>query len=124
MMLYLFFFYCYGDHRDLHSFPTRRSSDLNCDALNPSCATSCHLCGTSFGTNFSLTLDEAIRTGAIVRGMEINEIDVIEGERIAQPVRDKVLRSGDHTLVKIIRALPDESFGRLKDILSSSDPKA
>src|SRR5207248_10977567 len=26
--LYLFFFYCYGDHLDLHSFPTRRSSDL------------------------------------------------------------------------------------------------
>src|SRR5438874_10433849 len=25
-----FFFYCYGDHRDLHSFPTRRSSDLGC----------------------------------------------------------------------------------------------
>src|SRR6476620_12592136 len=23
-----FFFECYGDHRDLHSFPTRRSSDL------------------------------------------------------------------------------------------------
>src|SRR5689334_24382410 len=23
-----FFFSCYGDHRDLHSFPTRRSSDL------------------------------------------------------------------------------------------------
>src|SRR5262245_64667596 len=26
--LFTFFFYCYGDHRDLHSFPTRRSSDL------------------------------------------------------------------------------------------------
>src|SRR5437588_11762470 len=25
----LFYFYCYGDHRDLHSFPTRRSSDLH-----------------------------------------------------------------------------------------------
>src|SRR6266513_4390284 len=24
-----FFFEAYGDHRDLHSFPTRRSSDLN-----------------------------------------------------------------------------------------------
>src|SRR5438445_7280648 len=24
----VFFFYCYGDRRDLHSFPTRRSSDL------------------------------------------------------------------------------------------------
>src|SRR5690349_25156315 len=23
-----FFFYCYGNRRDLHSFPTRRSSDL------------------------------------------------------------------------------------------------
>src|SRR5437870_9932759 len=28
MLFSLFFFYCYGDHRDLHSFPTRRSSDL------------------------------------------------------------------------------------------------
>src|SRR3546814_19848175 len=31
--MYIFFFYGYGDHRDLHvlthSFPTRRSSDLN-----------------------------------------------------------------------------------------------
>src|SRR5207248_9475448 len=25
---HFFFFYCYADHRDLHSFPTRRSSDL------------------------------------------------------------------------------------------------
>src|SRR5687767_2764626 len=28
LSLILFFFYCYGDHRNLHSFPTRRSSDL------------------------------------------------------------------------------------------------
>src|SRR3546814_259958 len=32
IFFYLFFFYCYGDHRDLHvlthSFPTQRSSDL------------------------------------------------------------------------------------------------
>src|SRR5438034_9762876 len=28
LLFSLFFFYCYGDHRDLHSFPTRRSSDL------------------------------------------------------------------------------------------------
>src|SRR5204863_9676787 len=27
----LFFFYCSGAHRDLHSFPTRRSSDLRID---------------------------------------------------------------------------------------------
>src|SRR5688572_33246487 len=28
-----FFFKRYGDHRDLHSFPTRRSSDLRRDRL-------------------------------------------------------------------------------------------
>src|SRR5690242_5854114 len=28
-----FFFYGYGDHRDLHSFPTRRSSDLPCRSI-------------------------------------------------------------------------------------------
>src|SRR5438270_7126971 len=28
VLLFFFFFYCSGDHRDLHSFPTRRSSDL------------------------------------------------------------------------------------------------
>src|SRR5438270_4121973 len=31
----LFFFYCYVDHRDLHSFPTRRSSDLPGDFASP-----------------------------------------------------------------------------------------
>src|SRR5439155_26025311 len=30
--LSFFFFYCSGHHRDLHSFPTRRSSDLRWDA--------------------------------------------------------------------------------------------
>src|SRR5437899_6775167 len=28
--IFFFFFYCSGHHRDLHSFPTRRSSDLAC----------------------------------------------------------------------------------------------
>src|SRR5437867_9918730 len=28
-MLYTFSLYCFGAHRDLHSFPTRRSSDLS-----------------------------------------------------------------------------------------------
>src|SRR3546814_1622779 len=37
MSVEFFFFYCYGDHRDLHvlthSFPTRRSSDLRAASL-------------------------------------------------------------------------------------------
>src|SRR5437763_6014697 len=37
----LFFFDCAGDHRDLHSFPTRRSSDLAATAprARATCAT-------------------------------------------------------------------------------------
>src|SRR5690348_18383990 len=29
VFVFFFFFYSYGHHRDLHSFPTRRSSDLS-----------------------------------------------------------------------------------------------
>src|SRR5689334_21925635 len=32
--VHFFFFYIYGDHRDLHSFPTRRSSDLQLAAVD------------------------------------------------------------------------------------------
>src|SRR5205823_12169579 len=31
----IFFFQCSGDHRDLHSFPTRRSSDLRDPGAKP-----------------------------------------------------------------------------------------
>src|SRR5438552_14937012 len=33
VLFLLFFFYYYAHHRDLHSFPTRRSSDLDKKAL-------------------------------------------------------------------------------------------
>src|SRR5262249_60336831 len=35
LILLLFFFHSYGDHRDLHSFPTRRSSDLLSSSKGP-----------------------------------------------------------------------------------------
>src|SRR5205807_9107327 len=34
-LLFFFFFYCSGPHRDLHSFPTRRSSDLAFSSSTP-----------------------------------------------------------------------------------------
>ena len=70
-------------------------------------------------TPFKLSLDEALRAGAIVRGMDIEEDDVRVGETIAPLVRAKVLRSGDHRLVHILKTLPDESWGRLQSILNS-----
>src|SRR5690606_39465187 len=33
--MHVFSFHCYADHRDLHSFPTRRSSDLQLGRTEP-----------------------------------------------------------------------------------------
>lgn len=108
-----------------HEFPAGNGRQFKscpgCGSLNTPSATSCHACGASFGTNFILSLDEALRTGAIARGMDLDEEEVRIAEQMAQPVRAKILRSGDETLVRIIKILPDESFARLKDILESTE---
>ena len=83
-------------------------------------ATECEVCGEKFETNFSLTLKEALRAGAILRGMDIEENEVRLGEDIAVETRRKILASGDEKLIKIIRTLPDEGFGRLKSILDNA----
>jgi superfamily II DNA or RNA helicase len=104
-----------------HEFPKSGGPQFKscheCGSLNPRSATSCNVCGASFEMQFILSLDEALRTGAIVRGMELDEEEVKIAEQMAQPVRDKILRSGDAALVRIVQTLPEESFARLKNIL-------
>lgn len=99
--------------------PERTKQCHDCGAVNPSGARMCHACGSAFTHDFVLTLDEALRTGAIVRGIDLEEAEVQEGERIAEVVRGRVLRSGDQKLVKIIQTLPDESWARLRTILAT-----
>ncbi len=104
-----------------HEFPTspaRFKPCAKCGGLNPMSATTCEHCGQKFGTDFVLTLDEALRTGAIVRGMDIDEQDVQEGEKMAESVRRLVVASGDEKLVKIIKQLPEESWARLRKLMS------
>lgn len=103
-----------------HEFPVAPKRTKPCDkcgALNPVTANSCHACGESFSQTFTLTLDEALRAGAIVRGMDLDESEVREAERMAPNVRNLILRSGDNRLVRILNTLPDESWARLKSIL-------
>jgi superfamily II DNA or RNA helicase len=97
--------------------PERLRACEECGALNQATASHCHSCGYSFAHSFSLTLDEALRTGAIVRGMDIDEVDVRTAEQMAPAVRQMVLRSGDQRLVRILQSLPDESWARLRNIL-------
>lgn len=90
----------------------------SCGALNPQRAATCGTCGATFSTGFTLTLDEALRTGAIVRGMDLDESAVREAEAIAPIIRRRVWQSGDQKLVQILKVLPDESWARLRDILA------
>ena len=66
---------------------------------------------------FHLTLEDALRTGVIVRGMDIDEEEAREGEAMADDVREKILQSGDEKLLRILRVLPEESWARLRNIL-------
>ena len=63
-----------------------------CNALNPIGAKNCQQCGESFSYKFDLTLEEALRAGAIIRGMDIEESEVQEAEEMASEVRRKILR--------------------------------
>ncbi|XHC14062.1 DEAD/DEAH box helicase family protein [Labrenzia sp. ac12] len=109
-----------------HEFSNGRKAALKacagCGAQNPAGAESCHACGERFQSAFTLTLDEALRTGAIVRGMDLSEEEVSQAETLAAPVRNRILASGDTTLLRVIRSLPEESFARLKDILDGGSP--
>lgn len=92
-----------------------------CGGSNKISAKSCQHCDEPFGSNFIITLDEALRTGTIVRGMDVDEDEVQEAEAIASSVRRSVMNSGDQKLVKIIRQLPEESWARLKRIMGDKD---
>jgi superfamily II DNA or RNA helicase len=89
----------------------------DCGALNPMTASSCQECGISFGASFTLTLEEALRTGAIVRGMDVEEVDVQASEKMAPSFRRKLLNSGDAKLVKFVSTFPEETWATLKSIL-------
>jgi len=100
--------------------PARMRVCSACETLNPQTAKECQFCGERFGHEFEISLNEALRVGAIIRGMELDEDEVKEGEQIRDEFRKGVLSSGDDQLVRIIRQLPEESWGRLARLLESS----
>lgn len=97
--------------------PPRFKPCSKCNGLNMMNAKTCQHCGAAFGTDFKLTLDEALRAGAIVRGMDIDEEDVREGEAMAADFRRDAVATGDAKLVDMIRKLPEETWGRLRKLM-------
>ena len=103
-----------------HEFPERSvqmSACPHCETLNPVHSKICMGCGESLGLAVDMTLREALRTGAIVRGMDIDEEDVLAAEKMAPAIRRHLLSSGDEVLVDLVKKLPEESWARLKAVL-------
>jgi len=88
-----------------------------CKYENPMNSVKCESCGERFENDYKVELKEALRVGVIVRGLDLNEDEIQNYEAYKDDVRDNILKSGDETLLKLIKKLPDESFARLKKIL-------
>jgi len=107
-----------------HEFPARRRTFVTCDAcgmhMSPA-SPSCPRCGTANAQDFDLTLDEALRDGAITRGIDVSEEDLQFAEANAERVRSLVYQSGDAALIRMIRGVPEECLGLLRKILVDVD---
>ena len=87
-----------------------------CDALNPIGAAECHSCGASFKNDYKISLKDALRVGAIIRGMDLDEDEVQHSEQISASLRADILSSGDAVLISMLSRLPEEATSRLVKI--------
>lgn len=104
-----------------HEFPARKPNLINCfecGSLTPANGQGCQVCGASFKQEFEVTLNEALRVGAIIRGMDLDEDEVRDGEKNRTEIRDAVLKSGDDAIIRVLQQLPEESWGRLRKIMN------
>lgn len=104
-----------------HEFPPKIQNMKACEecgTLNLMSANECQNCGASFRHEFQVTLNEALRIGAIIRGMDLDEDEVRDGEENRHEIRDAVLKSGDEAIIRILKQLPEESWGRLRRIMN------
>ena len=108
-----------------HQFSTNKSFGPsfvtcgNCGEKNSSHSKNCFNCGESLEPSFNITLSEALRDGAISRGIELNEDEVKEGEEIFNQKRDLIFQSGDEVLIEMMRKLPPEALARFNKIINN-----
>lgn len=102
-------------------FPKRKErfkTCESCEGLSPIGAESCQHCGASFKAEYEITLNEALRMGAIVRGMDLDEDEVQDAEKNKTQILRDILSSGDDAIIRLVKQLPEESYGRLRKILN------
>ena len=89
----------------------------SCNFQNPINADKCAKCGTKFGYDYELTLDNALRMGGIARQLDVNEEDVMLAEKYYKDIRKEFLASGDAKVIEALTLFPDESLLKIKSIL-------
>lgn len=96
-----------------------------CKIKNLSTAKICQNCGCEFTLNnkFEITLKDALRDGAIIRGMYVDEDTVQIGEEKADDFRRRVKASGDSAMIDFITCFPPESYGQLVEIINATHKK-
>ena len=92
----------------------------SCGEKNSLDSTICKSCGKSLEPEFDISLSEALRDGAISRGIHLSEDEVQTGEELSEKTRDLILKSGDEKLIELIRKIPPESAGRLYKIFNQT----
>lgn len=106
------------------AFPKRKQRVVSCpecEGLNRAGVPKCEHCGVSLKTSYEITLNEALRMGAIVRGMDLEEEEVQDAEKNKKKIIRDVLASGDDAIIRLLKQLPEESYGRLRKIMSPNE---
>jgi hypothetical protein len=108
---------CSGCGHEFPKAPPRARPCPGCDEKVPLGARNCGGCGQDMNSNFVIRLEDAMRDGVITGGSVISEEATREGEDLAGPLRERILQSGDASLIRLIRVLTPESMGHLKRLL-------
>lgn len=96
-----------------HAFKT---CDI-CGGLNPVTAQDCQVCQHPFQSAIQVTLNDARRSGAIIRGVVHDEEDVRIGEQRGPQIQSDILASRHPELIKMAKGMPAEAWGLLLKIL-------
>ena len=108
--------YCEFDFEK--EFKKKKKKCSFCGFENEINAEKCISCQKSFGIEYTLSLNEALRMGGIARQMDISEDEVKDSEKHFENIRKEILESGDARMIEALGLFPGESLIKLKKILN------
>ena len=111
---------CIECGHEFYEIKNQMTTCHNCGQLNDLNNEECDECGTKLKQEFVVELKSALRDGAIIRGMDIEENEVQHGEKISDSLKNDILSSGDEVLIQILNKMPKESLGRLAKMVDKT----